>query len=346
MDRLQQMTVFRRVVETGNITRAARDLAMSQPSVSRLVSELEHRLGAPLLIRAPRGLRVTPAGEAFYAETVRLLDELEAAEDAVRADRTEASGQVRLAAPIVFFNKVVMPWMPAFLAAYPAVHIEAVLEDRVIDLTGEGIDLGLRVGPVRDAGLIVRRVGRLTFNLFASPDYLARAGTPASPEELTEHECCAGHVQPGPAEWTLETIQGHAVTVTVHGRFRASSVEATRLAAEAGLGIALLSAPSVAERVEAGALVPVLPTWHERSRDVSLVWPGTRHLPRRVRVLVEFLAERFGSSPLLSLRQAVPDRNAARESTRSASRGATRGAARDTAAEAAAPAGNGALADG
>ncbi|WP_052213951.1 LysR family transcriptional regulator [Belnapia sp. F-4-1] len=302
MDKLQQLSVFRRVVETGNITRAARDLAMSQPSVSRIIGELEGRLGVPLLLRSPRGLSATEAGQAFHAEAVRILEQLDEAEATVRGAQASLAGLVRIACVATFFNQVVLPWLQDFLLAHPGIQIDARLDPRPVDLIGEGIDLAVRFGPIREQSLIVRRLGRIDFSLFASPAYLQRAGMPETPEALAEHEFCRLTIGRANSLLTLDGPDGRTVTLETHGHFSADSVDSTHAAARAGLGIALLAPWGVMEEVEAGMLVPVLPGWRAEPRDVHAVWPGSRGLPRRVRAVVDILVEKARAEPRLRAR--------------------------------------------
>lgn len=302
MDRLQQLLVFRRVVETGNITRAARDLAMSQPSVSRIIAELEQRLGVPLLLRSSRGLAATEPGQAFHAEAIRILDSLEEAEANVRGAQSALTGSVRIACVAAFFNAVVLPWLTDFLIEHPGLLLEARLDPKPVDLVEEGIDLAIRFGPIRQQSLIIRKLGRIDFALFASPAYLQRHGMPQQPEDLARHDFCRLNV-PRPASMlTLDGPDGRTVTVETHGRFGADSVDTTHMAARAGLGIALLAPWGVTSEVEAGELVPILPGWRAEPRDVHAVWAGGRSLSRRVRAVLDLLAEKAASAPQLRAR--------------------------------------------
>jgi LysR family transcriptional regulator, regulator for bpeEF and oprC len=302
MDRLQQLQVFRRVVETGNITRAARDLTMSQPSVSRIVAELEHRLGVPLLLRSPRGLAATEAGAAFHQEAVRILDALEEAEANARGLQGAPTGLVRLSCVASFFDAVVLPWLAPFLAAHPGLSVEARLDPKVVDLVEDGIDLGIRFGPIRQQSLIARRLGRVDFALFAAPAYLARAGLPETPEDLARHDFCRLRAGRPSDLLTLEGPDGATASIPVQGRFMADGLESTQVAAEAGLGLALLAPWGVMGQVATGRLVPVLPGWRAEPREVHAVWPGGRALPRRVRAVLDLLVERAAAEPRLRAR--------------------------------------------
>jgi DNA-binding transcriptional LysR family regulator len=307
MDRLQQLTVFRRVVETGNITRAARDLNLSQPSVSRLVAELELRLGVPLLLRSPRGLATTEAGAAFHAEAVRILEALDEAEANARGAHTALTGTIRITCIAAFFDAVVMPWLRDFLLANPALELEANLSPLPIDLVEEGVDIAIRFGTIRQQSLIARKLGRMDFVLFASPAYLARAGTPEMPEALARHDFC-GLLINGRSidEATLYGPDGRTVTVSVKSRFRADNITSVQRVALDGLGITLLAPWSVAAEVASGALVPVLPGWRTQPRDVHAVWPVTRAMPRRVRAMLDLMVEKAAQEPRLQARDLRP----------------------------------------
>jgi LysR family transcriptional regulator, regulator for bpeEF and oprC len=301
LDRLQQLSVFRRVVETGNITRAARDLAMSQPNVSRIVAELEQRLGVPLLLRSPRGLVATEAGQAFYADAVRVLDALEEAESSVRGAQAALEGPLRVACSAPLFNRLIMPWLPAFLEQHPGLAFEARLDTRINDLVEEGIDLAIRAGTIQDQSLIARRLGHMQVALFASRAYLQRAGMPATPEALQEHPFVLISLAQPPTVLRLEGPDGAVAEVPLCPvRLRATEIEKVRLATAAGVGIGVLPVWSATECLEHGRLEPVLPGWRAEAKAVHAVWPATRALPRRVRVFLDLLVERSRAHPGLN----------------------------------------------
>jgi LysR family transcriptional regulator for bpeEF and oprC len=301
LDRLQQLSVFRRVVETGNITRAARDLAMSQPNVSRIVAELEGRLGVPLLLRSPRGLAATEAGQAFYSDAVRVLDALEEAEASVRGNQAALEGPLRVACSAPLFNRVVMPWLPGFLEENPGLSFEARLESRLSDLVEEGLDLAVRVGVVADQSLIARRLGRIAVALFAAPGYLRRHGTPPDPAALAGHGIVMPLLPRQPAVLRLDGPGGEVAEVALPAiRLRATEVETVRMATAAGVGIGVMPVWSAAECVAAGGLVPVLDGWRAETKEVTAVWPATHALPRRVRAFLDLLVEHCRVHPGLN----------------------------------------------
>jgi LysR family transcriptional regulator for bpeEF and oprC len=302
MDRLQQIEVFRRVVETGNITRAARDLSMSQPNVSRIVAELEQRLGVALLLRSPRGLATTEAGQVFYAEAVRVVDALEEAEASARGSQAALHGPLRVACTATLFNSIVMPWLPDFLTEHPGITMEALLDARISELIEEGIDLAIRVGPVSDQSLIARRLGQIELALFASPDYLRRHGAPQRPEGLEEHAICAPSKSRQPVPLRLEGPEDAVCEMTIVPRFRATDVEAVRHATESGFGIGLLPVATAATAVRAGRLAEVLQGWRTEPHDVHAIWPASRALPRRVRAFLDRLVRYSAAEPALRAR--------------------------------------------
>lgn len=289
MDRLQQLSVFRRVVETGNITRAARDLTLSQPSVSRIVAELEQRLGVALLHRSPRGLAPTEAGAAFHLEAIRILDAVEEAEANVRGSQAAAEGLLRVAAAAGLFNRLVMPWLPAFLERHPRIIFEARLESRIADLVDEGVDLAIRVGALTDQTLIARRIGALQIGLYASPGYIAAHGIPDTPQDVARHALCVPLIGRQPALLRMLGPAGEIVDVETEIRLRSSDLDTVRLATEAGCGIGVMALLGAKDAEAAGRLVRVLPDWQGEAREIHAVWPGTRALPRRVRLFLDAL---------------------------------------------------------
>lgn len=293
--------MFRRVVEAGSLTRAARSLGMGQPNVTRLLNALEQRLGTVLLHRSTRGLHPTEAGQTFYEEAGKALAVLEEAEEAVRGAQAGLRGTLRVAATPVFFRGSLMQWLPEFLLRHPALAIDLVPGERVLDdMVAEGVDVALRFGPVQQETLVARLLGRFAVELYASPAYLERRGMPDGPMALSEHLFCLGRPdREGPL--VLEDARGERVTVARHGRVRSDDTEVLEAAAQAGLGLVLLPPWRAAPHVEAGRLRAVLPGWRSELRPVYAVWPATQPLSRRARVFVDMLVERFAADPRMRL---------------------------------------------
>ena len=188
MDRLASMETFIRVVETGSFSGAARQLRVGQPAVSKTVAQLENYLGVKLLTRSTRGLTPTEAGLGYFERAKRAIEEADEAELAARGAGTGLKGRLRVCAAVTFARIHLIPLLPQFLAQHPDLDLEVVLDDRQIDLVQEGIDLALRMGKMLDSALTVRRIGRCKRLVLGTPGYFERAGTPATPADLSKHQ--------------------------------------------------------------------------------------------------------------------------------------------------------------
>lgn len=296
-DRLAAMAAFAKVVEFNSFSGAARDLGLSKSAVSKLVACLEDEMGARLLNRTTRRLSLTEAGLAFYEGAQRALAEADAAEVAVTQLSTAPRGVLRVNAPMSFGVRHVAPALSAFMAAYPELAVELDLNDRVVDLIDEGYDMAVRIVRMRDSSLIVRRLAPSRSILCATPAYLARRGTPISPEDLADHDCLIYSYQVTGERWHFQGPGGER-QVRISGRLRANNGDALMQAALDGLGIAMLPSFICGEDVRAGRLVHLMPEWNQRGGiDVCAVFPASRNLSPKVRVFIDFLASRFGERP-------------------------------------------------
>lgn len=295
MDRLDAMAVFVRVVELESFTAAAREMGVTQPTISKKIAGLEDELGVKLLHRSTRQLSMTGEGELFYERALEILGSFEEVREAVRAGLSEPRGTLRLSAPMTFGRLHVAPELPAFLARYPNIDVDLRLDDRFVDPVEEGMDAALRIGTLEPSTLIARKLGSSPRVLVASPEYLERCGAPNHPHELTQHACLIyTHLSTG-ATWRLTDAEGRTVTVRVGGRVRANNADVLRELAEAGQGIAVLPLWLVSGALERGVLVQCLERWQPRKPEIYLVYPPTRFMPRKVRVLSDFLKARFAA---------------------------------------------------
>lgn len=294
---LDSMALFARVVEAGGFSAAARELGLSKGSVSKRVAGLEDRLGVRLLNRTTRRLSLSEAGEAFYAGCRRMVSEAEAAERAVTHLAAAPRGTLRVNAPMSFGQMHLAPALSAFLERYPEVAVDLTLDDREVNLVQDGFDVGVRIKTLRDSSLVARRLAPSRALISAAPSYLAAHGAPARPEDLTRHACLLYSYQPEPGVWTLRRPDAER-RVRVSGRLRANNGEALREAAVAGFGLALLPSFLIGEEVRAGRLTPVLRDWAVGPQvAIHAIYPAGRNLSPKVRVFVDFLAERFGPEP-------------------------------------------------
>ena len=289
MDQLAAMRALRRVVELGSFTAAADALGISHTVVSRQISHLEARLGAQLLNRTTRRFALTTAGAEYYAACQQILDALDDADRAVGQHQANPSGTLRINAAMAFGTEELAHWLPRFLERYPALQVDLVCNDRVVDLIEEGFDVALRLArDLPDSTLIARRLASSQVMLVASPDYLRRHGTPRTPHDLPRHNCLTYSQLARPREWRFTAPDGADVAVTVQGSLQANNGVALRTVALAGTGIATTASFIVHEDVRRGALVRVLPDYTIRPRELYLLYPHSRHLSPKVRVFVEF----------------------------------------------------------
>ncbi len=291
MNPFEDMRIFAQVMESGSFTAAADKLGLSKQFVSRRLMALEERLGVRLLNRSTRRLDPTPLGQSYYESSLRLLNEVEQVEQGIAGQTSEPRGTVRVSAPLSFAVAHLGCLLPEFLQRYPQVSVEVDLSDRSVDLLGEGYDLALRIGVLEDSTLIARRLASIDRVYCASPDYLARKGTPSRPDELAAHDCLPyGHGRQ--VQWRF-LEQGKLRMVTVCGRMRANNGELLRDAAVKGMGITYLPTFIVGDALAAGQLVPVLQDFVTEPLQLSAVYPQHRQSARPVQALIEFMRERL-----------------------------------------------------
>jgi DNA-binding transcriptional LysR family regulator len=288
-DRLQELAVFVRAAESGSFSRAGRELGLSQPSVSRIIGELEARLGVKLLLRTTRQITVTDAGMLFLDRAREILTEVEDAEDAARG-LDSLRGTVHLAIPVLYGTREIIPRLPKFLAANPLLQVEMAVVDARQDLVAEGADLAIRLGSLDDSTFSARKLQTLERMLVASPAYLKARGTPKTPADLASHDCIFGPGNYGRDSWTF-TKNGTETSVNVRGRIHTDSGPGAFASVMAGLGIAMASTVMAGPEVKAGSLVPLLRGYRLEPVEVHAIFPGGRRPSAKVRALVDFLIQ-------------------------------------------------------
>jgi DNA-binding transcriptional LysR family regulator len=288
-DRLQELTVFVRAAENGSFSRTARELGLSQPSVSRIIGELEARLGVTLLLRTTRRITVTDAGATFLDRSREILAEIEDAEDAARGVDS-LRGIIRLAIPVVYGTREIIPRLPKFLSLHPLLRVELSVADHRQDLVAEGADIAIRMGDLDDSVFGARKLKTLQTMLVATPSYLATRGTPKMPTDLASHDCIFGPGNFGRDSWSF-TRSGTVISVDVRGRIHTNSGPGVFASVMAGLGIAMVSTVMAGPEVKAGTLVPLLRGYKLPSVDVHAVFPGGPRPSTKVRALVDYLAQ-------------------------------------------------------
>lgn len=298
MDRLLAIQSFAKVVELGSFARAAERLALSTSAVSRQVADLEAHLHARLLNRTTRRLSLTENGQTFYEHSVQLLAALEEAEGSVRASTVVPRGTLRLTCGITFGLRYLAPAIADFCARYPDVTLDLELSDRIVDLVEEGFDMAVRIGPVRQQGLVSRRLGESQIVCCASPAYIERRPERlVEPDDLVQHECLSYANVDLPNGWQFEARDdGRRIDVRTPLRHRSNNGQMLTELAVAGLGILYEPDFIVAPEIRAGRLVPLLPGFRPPRAPISAVYPSRRHLSAKVRTFVDHLVERFAGA--------------------------------------------------
>lgn len=298
MDRFAEMKAFCAVASVGGFSPAARNMGLATSSVTRLVDALERRLGTVLLNRSTRSVTLTDAGRTYYDESQRILDQLDAADDAVTDSASGMSGTLRVAAPATFATMCIAPILPALRARYPHLKLELHLDDAAMNLTDDATDVAIRIGSLDPAmNLVARHLSDHTRMICASPAYLARHGTPRDPADLAIHDCLQFSFAENRRAWTVRRHDGgmEEQEVLINGIMIANNVEVLRRAAMEGLGIAVLAQWLVKADIQAGRLVRVLPDYDANPGPMNMavhaLYPARRRGTKKVQVFIDLLSE-------------------------------------------------------
>ncbi len=302
MDRLAAMEAFVRVAEARSFSQAAVRLNSSKSVVSRQISALEAELGARLFHRTTRSLTLTEIGEGYFQRCVRILSEIDEANQSVSQLQAAPRGTLRVNAPMSFGFLHLAPAIPDFLARYPEVDVDMTMNDRYVDLIEEGFDLAVRIGKLDDSSLVARRLAPMRMVICASPAYLAQRGYPQTPDDLRHHECLLYNSGRLPRdEWRFIRADGSQWVMPITGRLCTNNGDALRAAALRNLGLVSLPTFIVGGDLQSGTLVSVLADWVDQGSALHAVYPHSRHLSPKVRAFVDFMAERFGPRPYWDL---------------------------------------------
>jgi DNA-binding transcriptional LysR family regulator len=286
MDRLDELTIFVRIIEEGSLVRAARKLHRSPQAVTRALAALEDRTDNRLVDRTTRRLAATEAGLALFERARTLLDDYNAATS--QMSEAPIRGLLRITAPVQFGRRHIVPIVTAYLDQFPGIRVELILNDRNIDLIEDGIDVALRIGPLKDSSLTIRRMGEVSRVWVASPLYLRQHGVPEAPEDLVRHETIQS-AGAAAQDWTF--VPGRrGSSMHFPSRFRVNDIETQLAAARNGRGIARLLSYQVAEDLENGSLVRVLRKYETAKLPVQLVTKGKAHRAPAVEAFLELAA--------------------------------------------------------
>jgi DNA-binding transcriptional LysR family regulator len=292
MDRLWLMQAFIAVAEKEGFSPAARQLGVSPPVVTRAIAQLEERLGARLLERTTRQVRITEAGARYLVDCKRLLAEIDDVEAAITGEHQKPRGLLNVTASVMFGRMFVGKVLVDFLAKYPQVSARLLLHDQVVDLMDEGLDVAVRIAKLADSSLTSTKVGSVRRVTCASPSYLKQFGTPKTPRELAEHRCFVFSAERSVPSWAYEH-KGRALSFRPRASLLANSSEVGIDAAIAGAGITRALSYMVAADVHAGRLRVILQDYEAEPIPIHVVYREGRRAPARVRAFVDFAVSRL-----------------------------------------------------
>ncbi|QRM19906.1 LysR family transcriptional regulator [Dechloromonas sp. TW-R-39-2] len=293
MDRLEAMHLFVRVAELGSFSAVAQQLGVARSVVTRQIAALESHLGIKLMVRSTRRLAMTSAGTAYLEKCRVILNLVESAETDVAQERLAPRGNIRISLPLTFGIKRLAPLLIEFSGLYPEVSLDMDYSDRRVKLIEEGIDLSIRITRRLDPGDVARKIGSGQMYVVASPDYLARHGRPQHPSELIHHECL-GYTAGGSMQHWQFLIAGQPESFPVRSRINANNGEVLTEAAAQGLGLTLQPDFIVDAFLQAGRIESILDAFPVPELGIYAMLPSNRHVPHRVRVLMDFLSQRLG----------------------------------------------------
>lgn len=297
IERLADMAVYARVVETGGFSAAAETLHLSKAAVSKAVSRLEGHLGVRLLNRTTRRLTPTEAGHAFHAYCRQVVASAEEAEQHLGQLRNVPRGVLKLTTPLTLGVSRVAPLLPAFLAQYPEIQVNLVVDDHNLDLVAGGYDLALRLGEPPDSSLVARKLADVHTTLVAAPGYLAEHGEPRHPCDLLKHNCLSFSERSVSTQWEFLGPDGPE-SVNTTGQLRINTSLGVRETVLAGIGIARIPRYLIAEDIAAGRLVAIMEAYKTYTRPLYAMYPNRKHLATKVKVAIEFFQDAFLRDPL------------------------------------------------
>ena len=295
MNRLDAMHIFVRIAELGSFTAVAEQMGLARSVVTRQIAALESHLGVKLMVRNTRRLSLTSAGSAYLEKCKVVLDLIEAAEASVMEERLTPRGNIRIGVPLSFGLKKLTPILLEFSERYPDINLEIVFDDHQMNLIEEGMDLSIRIATQLAPGDIVRKLGSCRLFTVASPDYLKQHGRPNHPSELTNHECLGYTLTANGMSWEF-MVEGHLETFYIRSRIKANNGDALTEAAARGLGITRQPDFIVDDYLATGQVETILNEFNAAELGIYAILSSNRYVPHRVRVLLDFLANRLSEN--------------------------------------------------
>ena len=298
MDRLHTLEVFAAVADNGSFAKAARAMRLSPPAVTRAIAALEDRLGTRLFVRTTRSVRLTEAGARFLADTQRILQDLEEAEEAAAGAHATPKGVLYVTAPVLFGRIYVAPVLRDFLDRYPSVIANTLFVDRVVNIAEEGLDVAIRIGELPDSSLTAIRVGSVRRVLFASPSYIAKRGIPKHPRELASHRVVSSETAAPVTTWRFDHAEG-AISVLIRPLMVLNNLDTAIESALCGWAMARTLSYQVAPHVADGSLQIVLSDFEPKPLPIHVVHQEGRRASAKLRAFVDFIVDRLRANAAL-----------------------------------------------
>ncbi|MFM0504571.1 LysR family transcriptional regulator [Paraburkholderia caffeinilytica] len=301
MDRLTELQIFIRVVEMGSFSKAARELQLTQPTITKHINSIEGRLNARLLNRNPRAVSLTEIGARYYEKCKDLVRFYDEAQNIVLGRHTHVEGQLRVGTSLTFGRRIIVPLLVKFMGMHPDLRVDVSHDDRYVDLVGIGLDAAIRLGSLADSSLGGRYIGLNPWVMVASPDYLAKHGEPKSHTELSRHACLVYSSVQEDNYWHMRTPTGDRVSIFVNGRLRSNNLSSLVTAARADLGVTIVPHYVAAGAIAGGHLRQIMADHILPDQEIHVVFPSPKLVPAKVTVLIQFLQEQFQNEWWLNL---------------------------------------------
>ena len=298
MDKLNAMAIFVRVIERGSFSAVAREMQTTQPTISKVLRALETELGGKLIARSTRHLSLTDEGQRYYSHCRVILAAVDTAEHSFQTGKETIAGPLRIGSSVSFGRLQIASRLSGFLQRYPDIQVDLQLNDHLQDMVSEGLDVTLRIGELRDSGLIAKKIGTTHRITLASPAYLARYPAPKTPQALTQHNCLQFNLLSSQNQWTYDE-KGVRHTVRISGNAQSNNSEAVREMVLAGLGIALSPLWLFYDDLNAGRVVALLENYTPLSLPIHAVSAPNRRQSARVKAFVDYMADALAQAPEL-----------------------------------------------
>jgi DNA-binding transcriptional LysR family regulator len=293
MDRVQGISLFIRVVETGSFSKAAEDLGITQPTATKFVASMEKRLGVLLLHRSTRGVTPTEIGKLYYEKCKLIAREIEEADDLASLLQSKVRGKLTISSSVAFGRRVLTPTILEFMSQHPELEVDLNMDDRYINLIEQGVDLAIRMRRLPDSSLGSRLLGMNPWVLVATPDYLLKNPAPKNPEDIRKHQALIYTTAQGDHRWNFTNPNGRTEVVEVAGPFTSNNLSSILSAARTGMGLAVLPVYVAHQSIKDGVLTPIMEEWSLPAQEIHAVYSSPKHVPTKVSQCIDWLQTRF-----------------------------------------------------